>query len=436
MALLWINGAYFAAGPLHVVLPTQEQASNATLALYLAPLIQTEKSLYMDELMEVLSFDFKHAGSLRILPSDQELDRVLALPLTQERIAKLKMRLGKHCVVIPNWMAGKLVIELLDLSDPKGVESYPVSLSFRLEEDVKAMRIVFDKMVEKLTGIEGIASKPIFYSLQKDPNQFVSVIYQSDYDGRFPKAVSAEDDYAICPCSYQVDGKRGALFVSYKEGIPKIMMSDFHGGWKPVVQLRGNQLLPAISSRHHQIAFISDVTGHADLFLQSFDPYQGGIGKPYQIFAAKSGVAASPAFSPDGSKIAFVSDHSGRPSIYLLNLSGYLSTKRAGAPQQIVRHEGEASCPRFSPDGKKLAYSAKTEGLFQIWVYDFETKQQMQVTYGPYDKENPTWAKDNFHLIYNSTTPSYQLYLTDLISHKQELILSGEGRYHYPFWAS
>jgi len=55
-----------------------------------------------------------------------------------------------------------------------------------------------------------------------------------------------------------------------------------------------------------RIAFISDITGNPDLFLQDFSPEKGPIGKPRQIFTTHQATQGSPTFSPDGKRIALL----------------------------------------------------------------------------------------------------------------------------------
>src|ERR1017187_6064606 len=58
----------------------------------------------------------------------------------------------------------------------------------------------------------------------------------------------------------------------------------------------------------------------------------------------------APRFSPDGKMLAFVSPRSGAPQVYLLDLEG-------GEPRKLTDLSAGAQDPLvFSPDGKKLAF--------------------------------------------------------------------------------
>ena len=106
-------------------------------------------------------------------------------------------------------------------------------------------------------------------------------------------------------------------------------------------------------------------------------------------------------------------------------------------PVLLTKRNNENTCPAWSPDGTKLAYSAKTNGVRQIWVYDFTTKEERQLTFGPGNKENPAWAPDSVHLVFNSTdATASELYLVNLNQPEALRISKGPGKKHYPSWGA
>jgi TolB protein len=168
--------------------------------------------------------------------------------------------------------------------------------------------------------------------------------------------------------------------------------------------------------------------------LQPLNPVTGEAGKPIQLYSYPRSTQASPTFSPDGSKIAFVSDKDGSPRIYTIPANP--SAKRAEAVL-ITRKNSESSCPAWSPDGRKLAYSAKTNGIRQIWIYDFALKEEKQLTSGPGNKENPAWAPDSLHIVFNTTdASSTELHIVNLNQPEAIKITKNSGKKHYPTWGT
>jgi dipeptidyl aminopeptidase/acylaminoacyl peptidase len=80
--------------------------------------------------------------------------------------------------------------------------------------------------------------------------------------------------------------------------------------------------------------------------------------------------------SPDGTQVAFAWNRTGQWEIYLLGLDG------SAAPRQITHGEGAKLAPRWSPDGRKLAYMVDLDGgeRLDIWIYDLDTDTHTNLT--------------------------------------------------------
>jgi len=177
------------------------------------------------------------------------------------------------------------------------------------------------------------------------------------------------------------------------------------------------------------------VTGNPDLFLQGINPETGATEKPRQIFRANRAVQSTPTFSPDGKRIAFVSNKDGSPRVYVMTIPPP-STKLEDIKVQLLSKQSrESTAPNWSPDGTKIAYCAMTQGVRQLWIYDFDKKEERQLTQGPGNKENPVWAPNSLHLAFNSTGANgSELYLLNLHQPQAVKITSGAGEKHFPSW--
>ena len=80
--------------------------------------------------------------------------------------------------------------------------------------------------------------------------------------------------------------------------------------------------------------------------------------------------------SPDGSQIAFSWNRTGRWEIYVLSLS------EPGTPRQVSSGPGGKFNPRWSPDGRSLAYVLDLDGgeNYDLYRYDLATGQQINLT--------------------------------------------------------
>jgi TolB protein len=318
------------------------------------------------------------------------------------------------------------------------------SLSGELSQDRQQLHQLADALVKSLFGTSGIASTHLLYTRKyriENLNKWNSELWECDYDGANARKV-LDDQSGYCVTPIYIPPKPGYqssmfFYVSYRKGQPKIYLGSLiSGAGQQLTHLRGNQLMPAISPQRDKIAFISDITGNPDLFLQDFSPEKGPIGKPRQIFTTHQATQGSPTFSPDGKRIAFVSNKDGSPRIYVLDIPPPETKLKDIKARLISRINRESSAPCWSPDGTKLAFCARNGDDRQIWIYDFQRDEEWQLTESGGNKENPSWAPNSLHLFYNSTgKQNAELFLINLNDQRPIKILDEiRGEKRFPSW--
>lgn len=347
----------------------------------------------------------------------------------------IKMKIeGKNCITKVISINGKSV-KLID----------GISLTGELNQDRKTIHLLADTIYEVLFQKKGIASQHILFSIREkkeSPDKapdWESSLYECDTDGANLKKLTFDSSYCVTPLFTQLANDPTLacyIWVAYKNGQPKIYYAPTKDGKaRRLTPLRGNQVTPGISPDGTKLAFSCDTMGSADLFLVSFHPHQGALGKPRQIFTWKGTTAASPTFSPDSNQIAFVANMDGSPKIYTMEIPPDGATSKDLHPELISKRCRENSSPAWSPDGKKIAYSAKCGSWRQIWIYDLTTYEERQLTDGPGHKENPAWAPDSLHLVFNAQRgDTSELYLINLNQRESTKISSGGGEKRFPYW--
>lgn len=431
---------------------TEEIEVRLKTALDLTPIYVTRMAKdssesdwrYLEELRNILEFDLNTSGFFAVLPIREEWEQTLNWPEVKREFDLSVWKNEK----IPFVLAVCVFNNTLQISafniekgTSKRYQSYLITR--RLETDRKELHKICDLIQKDLIGVEGIASLRLIYSQrernsEKSTMEWLSEIWISDSDGANAEQVTFENDYCVTPSffpgtAHLIDPS--FFYVCFKTGQSKIYRSSLHlKARAPLVDLRGNQLLPSLNAKGTQMAFIADAAGRPDLFVQNFDPTGRKVGKSRQLFSAPRATQASPTFSPDGKKLAFVSDKDGPPRIYLIDILSSKETRRAH-PQLLTKKNRENTSPAWSPDGKKIAYSAKIEGIRQIWIYDFETDEEIPLTTGAFNKENPAWAPDSLHLVYNTDFEEEgQLYLINLRQREPVQITKGAGQKRFPSW--
>jgi TolB protein len=427
----------------------QLAGETPVIPLFVSPIENKQGKLPLatqNSLREVLLFDLNHNGMTRVLTAKEIASKpslqgqeAFDAPLHFDKLKNesvlylLKLRLeGSH-----------LFATLYFVNGQKAQKIDGIELTNDAQKDRVKIHALSNVVHELLFGKKGIATSRILYTVKKKIDRkplspiWVSEVFEADYDGQnarqvtFDHSLVANPQYIPSP-----DGSRSSsfLYVSYKIGQPKIYFASLKGGTpKRFSTLRGNQLTPCLNKNANAVAFISDTTGKADLFCQQLS--QETEHKPRMLFTAKGAANASPSFSPDGRKIAFVSDKDGSPKIYVMSIPP-LGAKLADLkPQLISKRCRENSAPTWSPDGKKLAYCGRNSGDRQIWVYDFETSQERELTRGKGTKENPAWAPNSLHILFNLTQDSStELYLINLNQQEAVQISKGQGAKLFPTW--
>jgi TolB protein len=397
---------------------------------------------YFKELREVLETDFNYGGFINVLPVRDDWEEKFRWPDVKKHFEIAYWRREKiPFVFAANVLNKSLYITVFNVEKETSKRYPEIPLGGQLNEDRKRIHKIADAIHKDLFGIEGIASLRLIYSTRSrdtDTSNFVSDIWMSDYDGSNARQMTIKEDYCVSPSFFPHTAGQEAppfFYVSYKMGQSKI----FHrkqGESELIFELRGSQVLPTINPHGSQMAFISDVAGRPDLFVQNFDSVGRPLGKSRQLFSAPRATQASPTYSPNGQRIAFVSDKDGPPRIYLIDVTSSKSTKRI-KPKMLTKRNRQNTSPSWSPDGKKLAYSAKVDGVRQIWLYDFELEEEIPLTVGPSNKENPTWASNSLHLVYNTDNDEEgQLFLINLMDKRPVQITKDLGQKRFASFES
>jgi len=72
----------------------------------------------------------------------------------------------------------------------------------------------------------------------------------------------------------------------------------------------------------------------------------------------------------------------------------------AGKTTALVQQPGAYNTPRLSPDGRRLAYTAKGGKGGDVWVYDLERDTPTQLTFTAPGMHELAWAPDSKHLVF------------------------------------
>ncbi len=114
-----------------------------------------------------------------------------------------------------------------------------------------------------------------------------------------------------------------------------------------------------------------------------------------------------PTYSPDGKSIVFASDRgveNGHPYNHYGFKYGYYNLFKweaeTGTITPLTKDGANNRSPVFSPDGKRLAFSANPSGVDNIYVMDMDSLKAYPVTNVLTGCFNPSWSKDGDRLAF------------------------------------
>lgn len=209
-------------------------------------------------------------------------------------------------------------------------------------------------------------------------------------------------------------------------------------------------------------------------FLYAGDIWIAGRdGSHPRRLTAQKGAKFNPLFSPDGEWIAFSGNYDG-------NLSVYIVSKEGGSPTRLTYHPGDdlvrgwtpdsrhvlfasarasmtwkvrqlytipieggfpAALPMpmadrgaFSPDGRRIAYTAYAEAFWSwkryrggrtvpIWIFDLETHEHTEIPHENASDTFPCWVEDTIYFL-SDRSDLMNIFEYDLLNHNVQQVTS------------
>jgi len=234
------------------------------------------------------------------------------------------------------------------------------------------------------------SGKQLAYAMCKDT--YTCDVFAVDLDGQFsPKGQPrrlTHDASMLQGVAWAPDEGSivyGALFG----GGSYLWRVGASGGTPERLELAAAAEFPAVSPVGNKLAFSR---GGGDIDLWKFDG-----DTPVSVLSSTA-PDFDPQLSPDGTKAAFVTWRSGRgPEIWVATLDG---TSATAITMPTGRGQGS---PRWSPDGRWIAYDAQgSDGNWDIYVVDAAGGQPRRLTTHPAYEHFASWSRDGKWIYFRS----------------------------------
>jgi TolB protein len=152
-----------------------------------------------------------------------------------------------------------------------------------------------------------------------------------------------------------------------------------------------------------RIAFVSAVSQTVkELFVMDYD------GANPSAITGNNSINLSPRWSPDGRLIAYTSYRSGNPDLVVLNFD-------SGRREVVSAQRGLNASPAWSPDGQWLALAMTAGGGTNLFLLPKAGGKARPITGGPSISVSPSFSPNGRQIVFNSDRGgSPQIYVMDV----------------------
>ena len=192
-----------------------------------------------------------------------------------------------------------------------------------------------------------------------------------------------------------------------------------------------------------RIAFVSDRDGNYDIYVMDVD------GGNLRRLTNHPDIDSLPSWSPDGKRIVFTSKRDGHvdaihgfatSEIYVMDADG-------DNPQNLTNHPKEDWYPSWSPDGKRIVFSARKDGHFEnelaltyeIYVMDNDGGNQQRLTENRKNDWHPSWSPTGKRIAFTSDRKgdfqNFEIYVMDNDGGNQQRLTENRVSDSFPSWS-
>jgi len=264
-------------------------------------------------------------------------------------------------------------------------------------------------------GESSTDSAPLPTPVQENAPEPSSVPDQSSSDEE-PASSAPERDFPI-----QI-----AYVIGTSEENASIYVADSNGGSKDLLT-RNN----CDSSVPHWSPDGTSILSHAAC-VGPYDIWQAGAngGSPFMLIGSQGHDDREAHYSLSGDRIVYVRHELG----VSYNTNGDIRIYSNGSDRSTgLSGRG----PAFSPDGSQLVYMSLNGRTWQVYVYDFASGNNNQISFGGDDGRWPTWSPDGQEIAYNSATGQGTnptgIWIVPADGGDPQLVI--EGSYGRPSWS-
>jgi Tol biopolymer transport system component len=194
------------------------------------------------------------------------------------------------------------------------------------------------------------------------------------------------------------------VFASPAKGSWSLWRMSASGGMPQRIAGPGDAYEPSISRRGNQLAYQVSKRWDTVWRLELKDE-RHILAPPVRLISGR-GFVRRPRYSPDGKKIAFESDRMGYSDIWMCDSDGSNCS-------QLTALHGQTGTARWSPNGRYISFESIAQDYYQVGVVEVpDGTPRMLTTFPGVNNGAPNWSRDgDWIYFYSSHDPgAYQLW--------------------------
>ena len=187
---------------------------------------------------------------------------------------------------------------------------------------------------------------------------------------------------------------QSVIYVTARSSLPALFRTSVNSGAS-----ERETTYPAIGSFTHDGArFVYSQPTSSDspaVWRADFATAAGALIKKDKIISSQfPELDAQP--SPDGTSVVWMSMRTGAEEIFVSDSAGH-------DPKQLTRLDRYSGTPRWSPDGKRIAFDSYISSKrVEIFVVEPDGRNLRSIVSAPFDCAVPSWSRDGKSIYYSA----------------------------------
>jgi TolB protein len=279
------------------------------------------------------------------------------------------------------------------------------SRKFRVSKDSlrSNAHMIADSLYQAITGKPSIFNSKIFFVSDRTSKKDIEKeLYIMDFDGRRVDKLTSFNSVVISPSISADNSKIIFSLIAAKKEISRAKVRMIKNIDLKLFDLRSKKIetvseRPGINSgaifgpSNDVIYLTLSFSGNADIYEMNI------LSGKMRKVTSHYGDDVDPSITRDGRLMTFLSNRPGRAHIYTMDPSGNeKDVKRISFVGQFN------ATPRFSPDGKEIAFTSWVDNGFDLYRVGSDGNNLVRLTKDFGSNEEPSYSPDGEFLIFSS----------------------------------